>query len=148
MQVGITPGRAGGAQDRIFTGMNQDIVAAAGGGVYDFPMREHSPSQGRWWTPDPAGLAAVDPGSPISWNRYGYVNGSPLSSADPLGLRAVDVTAPAGCHEPMPGGPVPCAAGIAAGVVLAVPPAASATATYELAAKAALPAFRNFGCGE
>ena len=51
-------------------------------------MREYSPSQGRWWTPDPAGLAAVDPSNPQSWNRYAYVNGSPLNSTDPLGLAA------------------------------------------------------------
>jgi hypothetical protein len=35
--------------------------------TYNFPMRNLSPIQGRWWTPDPAGLAAVDPGvvSPV-----------------------------------------------------------------------------------
>src|SRR6185437_11403294 len=64
------------------------IVASTGGGVYDFPMREYSPSQGRWWTPDPAGLAAVDPSNPQSWNRYAYVNGRPLDATDPLGLAA------------------------------------------------------------
>src|SRR6185437_13206834 len=73
--------------DRNFTGMDQDIV----GGVYDFPMREYSPAQGRWWTPDPAGLAGVDPNNPQSWNRYAYVNGSPLNSTDPLGLEQVEV---------------------------------------------------------
>ena len=29
---------------------------------------------------------AVDPANPQSWNRYGYVNNSPLNSVDPLGL--------------------------------------------------------------
>ena len=68
--------------------VNQDIVASTAGGVYDFPMREYSPSQGRWWTPDPAGFAAVDPSNPQSWNRYAYVDGKPLNATDPLGLAA------------------------------------------------------------
>src|SRR6185437_5893953 len=75
-----------GTRDRSFTGMNQDIVASTGGGVHDFPMRAYSPSQGRWWTPDPGGLTGVDPSNPQSWNRYAYVNGTPLNSTDPLGL--------------------------------------------------------------
>ena len=49
-------------------------------------MRNLSPIQGRWWTPDPAGLAAVDPSNPQSWNAYAYVNGDPLEETDPLGL--------------------------------------------------------------
>src|SRR6185437_11249998 len=71
--------------DPRFTGQ----LAAIATNNYDFPMREYSPRQGRWWTPDPAGLAAVDPNNPQSWNRYAYVNGTPINSADPLGL----------CHE-------------------------------------------------
>jgi uncharacterized protein RhaS with RHS repeats len=53
-------------------------------------MRELSQVQGRWWTPDPAGLAAVDPNNPQSWNRYAYVGGTPLSAIDPLGLMTLD----------------------------------------------------------
>ena len=68
--------------DRSFTGQKADI----NGDQYDFLMREYNPVQGRWWTPDPAGLAAVDPNNPQSWNRYAYVNGTPLNSTDPLGL--------------------------------------------------------------
>jgi len=33
-----------------------------------------------------AGPAAVDPTNPQSWNRYAYVNNSPLRYTDPLGL--------------------------------------------------------------
>src|SRR6185437_6344781 len=64
--------------------MDQNIVASTGGGVYDFTMREYSPAQGRWWTPDPAGLAAVDPAvlEPL------YLDGTALNSTDPLGLFA------------------------------------------------------------
>jgi RHS repeat-associated protein len=54
--------------------------------------RNYSATSGRWLTPDPAGLAAADPGSPQSWNRYGYVNNSPLSFTDPLGLNSCDRT--------------------------------------------------------
>jgi RHS repeat-associated protein len=35
--------------------------------------RKYSSSLAHWMTPDPAGLAAVDPTNPQSWNRYGYV---------------------------------------------------------------------------
>ncbi|MGH9393802.1 MAG: RHS repeat-associated core domain-containing protein, partial [Terriglobales bacterium] len=65
-----------------FTGQKQDSVP----GQYDFLMREYSPIQGRWWTPDPAGLAAVDPNNPQTWNRYAYVGGNPLGFVDRLGL--------------------------------------------------------------
>src|SRR5258708_17180356 len=34
---------------------------------------------------DPAGLGAVDPTNPQSWNQYSYVNNNPLSHADPSG---------------------------------------------------------------
>ncbi len=54
-------------------------------GIYDFPYREYS-MQGRWPSPDPAGLAAVDPANPQSWNRYAYVLNNPLALVDPLGL--------------------------------------------------------------
>lgn len=71
-----------GTPDPSFTGQNSDTVAS----LYDFTFREHSPSQGRWISPDPAGLAAVDPTNPQTWNRYAYVANSPLSYIDPLGL--------------------------------------------------------------
>lgn len=78
-----------GTQDLSFTGQNQDTEssgAGGAGGLYDFPYREHSPVQGRWLSPDPAGLAAVSPTDPQSWNRYAYVGNRPLNSIDPLGL--------------------------------------------------------------
>jgi RHS repeat-associated protein len=75
-----------GTTDRNFTGQNQDTVA----GRYDFPYREHSPAQGRWISPDPAELGAVDPTNPQTWNRYAYVANNPLSYVDPLGLYIVD----------------------------------------------------------
>jgi RHS repeat-associated protein len=70
-----------GTTDLSFTGMNSDTTS----GDYDFLYRPYS-IQGRWPTPDPAGLAAVDPTNPQSWNRYAYVLNNPLSFVDPLGL--------------------------------------------------------------
>jgi RHS repeat-associated protein len=49
-------------------------------------FRDLNTHQGRWLTPDPAGLAAVDPSNPQTWNRYAYVNNNPLSFVDPSGL--------------------------------------------------------------
>jgi RHS repeat-associated protein len=53
-------------------------------------FRKNSSTLGRWMTPDPAGLAAVDPTSPQSWNRYAYVLNSPAVLIDPLGLGPCD----------------------------------------------------------
>ncbi|MGH9624431.1 MAG: RHS repeat-associated core domain-containing protein, partial [Bryobacteraceae bacterium] len=71
-----------GITARNFTGMDQDFVS----GLYDFPAREYNGNEGRWPSPDPAGLAAVNPADPQSWNRYAYVRNSPLGLTDPLGL--------------------------------------------------------------
>ena len=46
-----------------------------------------SPSQGRWISPDPLGVGAVDITTPQSWNRYAYVLNNPLIFTDPLGLQ-------------------------------------------------------------
>jgi hypothetical protein len=42
--------------------------------------------QGRWPSPDPSGLAAVNPNNPQSWNGYAYVLNNPLELLDPNGL--------------------------------------------------------------
>ncbi len=73
-----------GSTDPAFTSQRQDTV----GDLYDFPAREYS-IQGRWPSPDPAGLAAVDPSNPQSWNRYAYVLNNPLALVDPFGLSCV-----------------------------------------------------------
>jgi len=78
-----------GTQDLSFTGQNQDTAVSGSGGangLYDFLYREHTPVQGRWLSPDLAGLAAANPNDPQTWNRYAYVNNNSLSSTDPLGL--------------------------------------------------------------
>jgi RHS repeat-associated protein len=63
--------------------------------------RQHSPTQGRWMTPDPAGLAAVDPTNPQTWNRYAYVRNNPVSRIDPTGT--VDIN-PGMMYAMMSGG--------------------------------------------
>jgi RHS repeat-associated protein len=53
-------------------------------------FRQNSSTLGRWMTPDPAGLAAANPTTPQSWNRYAYVLNNPLGNVDPLGLCGED----------------------------------------------------------
>jgi RHS repeat-associated protein len=70
-----------GIVDPSFTGQNSDTVS----GDYDFLAREYN-TQGRWPSPDPAGLDAASPVNPQSWNRYAYVLNNPLGMVDPTGL--------------------------------------------------------------
>ena len=70
-----------GSTDASFTGLNQDTVS----NLYDFPAREYG-TQGRWPSPDPAGLAATDLTDPQSWNRFSYVLNSPQVQLIHLGL--------------------------------------------------------------
>jgi RHS repeat-associated protein len=69
-----------------FTGQNKDTVWLQ----YDFLARQYDPKQGRWLSPDPAGMDAVDPTNPQSWNRYAYVLNNPLGSIDPTGMAYYD----------------------------------------------------------
>jgi RHS repeat-associated protein len=73
---------AAGSVVSLFTNQYNDEA----GDLYDFAAREQHRIQGRWISPDPAGLAAADPSNPQSWNRYAYVGNSPLNATDPLGL--------------------------------------------------------------
>ena len=61
--------------------------------TYWAPERDLRSSQGRWLSPDPAGMAAADPSDPQSWNRYAYVMNNPLGLTDPSGLE------PPGTHR-------------------------------------------------
>lgn len=80
--------------DRVFTGQMQQIAVGTGStdGLYDFMFREYSPAQGRWISPDPAGVAAVDPSDPQSWNRYSYTENIPTEAVDSNGLRCTFFT--------------------------------------------------------
>jgi RHS repeat-associated protein len=92
-----------GTVDACYTGQNQDTT----GGDFDFPAREYS-TEGRWSAPDPAGMSAVDPSSPQSWNRYAYVTNTPMTLVDPLGLCDVEIDGDCGSFVPSdpPQGPV------------------------------------------
>ncbi len=65
-----------------FTDQDRDTES----GLDHFLFRQYSSTQGRWMTPDPAGMGAVDPSNPQTWNRYAYVGNNPINAVDPLGL--------------------------------------------------------------
>ncbi|HXN73876.1 MAG TPA: RHS repeat-associated core domain-containing protein [Candidatus Acidoferrales bacterium] len=77
-----------GTTDLSFTGENQDTVA----NLYDFPAREYNDIQGRWPSPDPAGVGSVTLSSPQSLNRYAYVMNLPTGMTDPEGMRPCALT--------------------------------------------------------
>jgi RHS repeat-associated protein len=52
--------------------------------------RVNSPNFGRWFTPDPAGQAAVRLDDPQTWNMYAYVRNNPTTLTDPSGLDTPD----------------------------------------------------------
>jgi RHS repeat-associated protein len=64
-----------------FTGQERDAETG-----FDHFLYRQLATQGRWTSPDPAGVAVVDPGNPQTWNRYAYVANQPASYVDPLGL--------------------------------------------------------------
>jgi RHS repeat-associated protein len=73
--------------------MRSDVVAASGAvtnGLFDFLTRELPPTQGRWISPDPAGLSSVDPSNPQSLNRYAYTLNNPLRLVDPTGNAPIE----------------------------------------------------------
>ncbi len=79
-----------GTQDLMFTGQNTDTVSGTwSSNLSDFMFREYRPAHGRWTSPEPLGLGAVDPANPQSWNRYAYVMNNPMNLVDPLGLYCV-----------------------------------------------------------
>lgn len=71
----------------VFTGQEDD--GSDNPTMYYFQERNYPSSQGRWLSPDPAGLGAVNPTNPQSWNRYAYALNNPLSYIDPTGLFCV-----------------------------------------------------------
>jgi RHS repeat-associated protein len=78
-----------GTADLSFTGVNQDTAS----NMYDFPAREYG-TQGRWPSPDPAGISSVSLKNPQTWNRYAYVGNNPLTVTDPTGMLAQNTNAP------------------------------------------------------
>ncbi|HKW87401.1 MAG TPA: RHS repeat-associated core domain-containing protein [Candidatus Acidoferrales bacterium] len=70
-----------GVTNTSFAGNNEDTTT----NLYDAMNREYG-IQGRWPSPDPAGVAAANPANPQSWNRYAYVMNNPLAFIDPSGF--------------------------------------------------------------
>ncbi len=85
-------GYAGGQQWIQFTSTGFAWTVAdtenQSGSLEDFMFRRYSPTQGRWISPDPAGMAAANPANPQTWNRYAYVMNNPLNYTDPSGLQS------------------------------------------------------------
>ncbi|HKV79530.1 MAG TPA: RHS repeat-associated core domain-containing protein [Candidatus Sulfotelmatobacter sp.] len=71
-----------GVTDTSFAGNNEDTTI----NLYDAQFREYG-IQGRWPSPDPAGMAGVKPANPQTWNRYAYVVNNPTDLNDPTGLQ-------------------------------------------------------------
>ena len=90
----------------ILAGSTQDSAV-----LYDAMNREYAPTQSRWISPDPAGLASVDPTNPQTWNSYAYVTNNPVSLTDPLGLDG-DNPSEFEPSDPPPVGPLGCYYGI------------------------------------
>ncbi len=49
-------------------------------------QRYYNSNAGRFYTPDPAGMDAVDLSDPTSWNMYIYAGDDPVNFNDPEGL--------------------------------------------------------------
>ena len=73
----------GTSQRLQFTG---DLQAIGSSGLFDTPNRELQPNQGRWISPDPSGLTAVNPSNPQTWNAYSYALNVPTLLTDVTGL--------------------------------------------------------------
>jgi len=68
-----------------FTGKERDAETS----LDFFEARYMSSAQGRFTSPDPAGLLAAKPANPQSWNLYAYAMNNPLSNTDPSGKDCV-----------------------------------------------------------
>lgn len=65
-----------GTTDLSFTGQTQDTTSTVGG-LYDFQFREYAARQGRWVSPDPAGMAVAE--------TWGQTERSPIFSSCAFG---------------------------------------------------------------
>ena len=100
-----------------FTSNGNQWTVSGLNGLDDFMFRRYHPTQGRWISPDPAGMAAVVPGNPQSWNRYAYVMHKSAERDRSLGTRDEGCFPdhpfcnPCDpwifCFPPVPGGPLP-----------------------------------------
>jgi RHS repeat-associated protein len=82
LPFGETNSTDSGISTHKFTGDERDSETS----LDHTQFRQYTSQLARWMSPDPAGLAAVDPMNPQSWNRYSYVLNDPMDFVDPLGL--------------------------------------------------------------
>ena len=76
---------SGSTSDTVrFTGKERDGES----GMDYFGARYYSSTIGRFMSPDPSGLAYIDPANPQSLNLYSYALNNPLRMIDPSGLTA------------------------------------------------------------
>jgi RHS repeat-associated protein len=57
----------------------------AGTALDSLDQRYYTATAGRFYTPDPKGMAAADLRNPTSWNMYAYVNADPVNFMDSRG---------------------------------------------------------------
>ena len=76
-----------GSPTNLFAGF-QGWDGNVGAGMYSAQLRAYPVNYGRWLTPDPAGLTAMDVRNPQSLNRYAYVTNRPTTLTDRAGLHS------------------------------------------------------------
>ena len=69
------------ATEQFYTGQERDSET----GNDFFQARYYASNTGRFLSPDPSGLAYVNPADPQTFNLYGYVENNPLRFVDPSG---------------------------------------------------------------
>jgi RHS repeat-associated protein len=67
-------------------GFNDGSTEALASWTFDTPSRLLHGKQGRWISPDPAGISAASLDNPQSLNAYAYASNDPLIFNDPSGL--------------------------------------------------------------
>jgi RHS repeat-associated protein len=72
-----------------YTGKERDTETGFANGNDYFGARYYASSMGRFISPDPSGLAAVNSSFPQSWNMYVHAADNPLVFTDPTGLDCV-----------------------------------------------------------
>jgi RHS repeat-associated protein len=67
----------------------------------DYADQRYYNQAGRFFSPDPGGIATADSSNPGSWNRYSYASGDPVNRHDPHGTEDCDPTDPDDpCYDP------------------------------------------------
>jgi RHS repeat-associated protein len=102
--------RVSGSEQRRYLPYGKELTATADGALkfatyfrdttgLDYAnQRYYQPAWGRFLTPDPS--MPGDVGNPGSWNMYGYVEGDPINSNDPLGLAQCSVSSQRTINDP------------------------------------------------